>query len=71
MKDQFQKKIDEQNKLKEEYEEKMQDMHRKNIQVESEFEKQKALLEQKVTFLEKNLEEKMSKEREQMTHWSS
>lgn len=49
----------------------MQDMHRKNIQVESEFEKQKALLEQKVSFLEKTLEEKMSKEREYMTNWSS
>lgn len=56
---------------KDEVEEKMQEMHRKNIQVESEFEKQKALLEQKVLFLEKNLEEKMSKEREYMSSWST
>lgn len=49
----------------------MQHIHRKNIQVESEFEKQKALLEQKVQFLEKNLEEKIGKEREYLTNWTS
>ena len=70
-KEQHQKKLDGQIRLKDEFEDKMQEMHRKNIQVESEFEKQKALLEQKVSFLEKNLEEKMSKEREYMSNWTN
>ena len=38
-------------------------MHRHNIKAESEFEKERALMEQKVLFLEKNLEEKNSKEK--------
>jgi len=38
-------KLEEQRKDKEEFDEKIQEMNRKNIKVESEFEKERALLE--------------------------
>jgi hypothetical protein len=46
-------------------------MNRKNIKIESEFEKERALLEQKVLFLERNLEEKLSKEKEYLSNWNN
>ena len=46
-------------------------MNRKNIKVESEFEKERALLEQKVLFLERNLEEKLGKEKEYLSNWNN
>lgn len=45
-------------------------MNRNNIKTHSEFEKQKALLEQKVQFLEKNLSEKSAKEKESTNSWA-
>tara|TARA_B110000285_G_C15126187_1_gene620404 strand:+ start:2238 stop:2378 length:141 start_codon:yes stop_codon:yes gene_type:complete len=46
-------------------------MNRKNIKIESEFEKERALLEQKVLFLERNLEEKLGKEKEYLSNWNN
>lgn len=45
MKDLSQKKVDELKTNKEEFEEKMQEMNRKNIKIQSEYEKEKALFE--------------------------
>jgi hypothetical protein len=41
-------------------------MHRDNVKNESEFEKERALMEQKIQYLEKSLEEKTSKEKDYM-----
>ena len=71
MKEQYQKKLEEQRRDKDEFDEKIQEMHRHNIKVESEFEKERALMEQKIMFLEKNLEEKSSKEKEYLSNWNS
>ena len=49
----------------------MQEMHRKTVEAESDFDKQKALLEQRISFLEASLEDKKSKEREYMTSWTN
>ena len=46
-------------------------MSRKAKKVESEFDKEKALLEQKVIFLEKSLEEKATNEKQYMNSWST
>jgi hypothetical protein len=46
-------------------------MHRNNIKVQSEFEKERALLDQKVQYLEKSLAEKTAKEKEQINSWHS
>jgi len=46
-------------------------MQREQTKEKSEFEKERALLDQKVMFLEKSLKEKSEKEKEQMTSWSS
>ena len=69
MKELSQKKTDELKTSKEEFEEKMQEMNRKNIKIQSEYEKEKALFEQKVLFLQKSLDEKTAKEREYMNNW--
>lgn len=71
VKEQYQKKLEEQRRDKDEFDEKIQEMHRKNIKVESEFEKERALMEQKTMFLEKNLEEKSSKEKEYLSNWNN
>ena len=71
LKDQLHKKIEEQRRDKDEFDEKMQAMNRKNIKIESEFEKERALFEQKVMFLEKSLEEKSSTEREYLSNWNN
>ena len=68
MKELSQKKTDELKTSKEEFEEKMQEMNRKNIKIQSEYEKEKALFEQKVLFLQKSLDEKTAKEREYMNN---
>lgn len=49
----------------------MLEFTRKNKKLESEFDKEKALLEQKVQFLEKQLEERASNERQYMSSWNS
>lgn len=54
---------------KEETEDKLQLMQRHLMQAESEFEKEKALFEQKIEYLEKALKEKVGKERDQMFEW--
>lgn len=46
-------------------------MNRNSIKAQSEFEKERALLDQKVQFLEKSLAEKTEKEKEQMCNWHS
>lgn len=46
-------------------------MNRKNIKIQSEYEKEKALFEQKVLFLQKSLDEKTAKEREYMNNWTN
>ncbi len=71
MKELSQKKTDELKTSKEEFEEKMQEMNRKNIKIQSEYEKEKALFEQKVLFLQKSLDEKTAKEREYMNNWTN
>ena len=71
LKDQLQKKIEEHRKDKDEFDDKIQAMNRKNIKVESEFEKERALFEQKVMFLEKSLEEKSSTEKEYLSNWNN
>lgn len=71
LKDQLQKKIEEHRKDKDDFDEKMQEMNRKNMKVQSEFEKERALFEQKVMFLEKNLEEKSSTEKEYLSNWNN
>ena len=43
------------------------EIHRQNMSAQSEYDKQKALLEQKVEFLEKSLEEAQKKEKELST----
>ena len=45
LKSQFQKKLEEQHKDKEEFDEQTQTMNRNNIKVQSEFEKERALLD--------------------------
>lgn len=49
---------------KDDYEDKLQTMQRHLISVESEFDKERALFEQKVEFLERNLAEKSAKEKD-------
>ena len=71
MKEQYQKKLEEQRRDKDEFDEKIQEMHRHNFKVESEFEKERALMEQKIMFLEKNLEEKSSKEKVYLSNWNN
>jgi chromosome segregation ATPase len=71
LKDQLQKRIEEHRKDKDEFDDKIQAMNRKNIKVESEFEKERALFEQKVMFLEKSLEEKSSTEKEYLSNWNN
>lgn len=56
---------------REQFEELKQTMNRNSIKVQSEFEKERALLDQKVQFLEKSLAEKSEKEKEQMNSWHS
>ena len=46
-------------------------MHRENVKIESEFEKERALMEQKIVYLEKSLDEKTSKEKDYMQKWNS
>ena len=46
-------------------------MHRENVKAGSEFEKERALLEQKISFLEKSLEEKTDKEKESLSSWNN
>ena len=46
-------------------------MQRENKKALSGFEKEKALMEQKIEYLEKNLEEKTSKEKEYMSNMNS
>lgn len=46
-------------------------MNRDNVKNESEFEKERALMEQKIIYLEKSLEEKTSKEKDYMQKWNS
>ena len=45
-------------------------MHRENVKIESEFEKERALMEQKIVYLEKSLDEKTSKEKDYMQKWN-
>ena len=46
-------------------------MYRNNVKNECEFEKERALMEQKILYLEKSLEEKTSKEKDYMQKWNS
>lgn len=71
MKENLQKKLEEQRRDKEEFDDKMQELHRKSIKDQSEFEKQKALMEQKIQYLEKNLEEKSSNEKQYLSKWNN
>jgi len=71
LKEQYQRKLEEQRRDKDGFDEKIQEMHRHNIKVESEFEKERALSEQKILFLEKNLDEKSSKEKEYLSNWNN
>ena len=49
----------------------MQTQHRENVKALSNFEKEKALMEQKIGYLEKSLEEKTSKVKEYDSNWNS
>ena len=49
--------------LREDMEEKMQEITRAKMQAESEFDKERALFDQKVEYLEKSLKEKQDRER--------
>jgi len=49
--------------LREDMEEKMQEITRAKMQAESEFDKERALFDQKVQYLEKSLKEKQDRER--------
>ena len=46
-------------------------MQRHLMQVDSEFDKERALLEQKIVFIETAMEEKSARERDYMTEWQS
>jgi hypothetical protein len=46
-------------------------MHRENVKALSGFEKERALMEQKIEYLEKSLEEKTSKEKEYLSNWGT
>lgn len=46
-------------------------MQRHLVQSESEFEKEKALFEQKVEYLERTLKEKTEKEKDYLSEWQS
>lgn len=48
---------------KEDLEERVQELQREKLQLESEFDKERALFDQKVQFLESSLQEKADKER--------
>jgi hypothetical protein len=54
---------------KERYEEQAKEIARSSKQSASEFDKEKALMKQKIEYLEKSLEEKSSKEREYASDW--
>jgi hypothetical protein len=49
----------------------MQNMHREKVKAMSDFEKERALMEQKIAYLEKSLEEKTSKEKEYLSNWNN
>mmetsp|Transcript_33944 Transcript_33944/g.44790 ORF Transcript_33944/g.44790 Transcript_33944/m.44790 type:complete len:92 (+) Transcript_33944:493-768(+) len=49
----------------------MKEVQRGIKQSQSEFDKEKALMEQKITYLEQSLKEKTEKERESTTEWRS
>jgi len=49
----------------------VQDLQREKLQVESEFEKERALFDQKVEFLERSLSEKADRERNYLTEMHS
>lgn len=59
--------MEEQRRDKDEFEEKLQDLQRDTVHARSEFEKERALMEQKIHFLEKSLSEKSSKEKEYLS----
>ena len=59
------------NTRKEKYEEQSKEVMRNQKQSASEFEKEKALMKQKIEYLEKTLEEKSAKEREYVVDWRS
>ena len=56
---------------KEQYDDQIKDVQRNVKQNQSEFDKQKALLEQKVQYLEEVLKEKTDREKESSTEWKS
>lgn len=71
LKEAHQRKLEEQRGDKEDFDEKIQNLHRENVKARSGFEKERALMEQKISYLEKSLEEKTSKEKEYLSNWNS
>ena len=64
MKKDFQRQLEESRNKVAQTEEQQKEIHRQRMAAESEFDKQKALLEQKIEFYEKGLEEAQKKEKE-------
>lgn len=71
LKEAHQRKLEEQRGNKDDFDEKMQNMHREKVKAMSDFEKERALMEQKIAYLEKSLEEKTSKEKEYLSNWNN
>ena len=71
LKESHQNTVEEMRSHKEDGDERVKDMQRKLMQNECEFEKEKALFNQKVEFLEHSLAERQAKEKQQLELFKS